>query len=196
MMTARNDITIHFPWKLIFGKGKVVELKEELSRFSSQKVLIVTIEPLVLGLQKLIEEIKGASIEVLVDTSIRQEPYFSDFEKLMERVGLFNPDTVVGIGGGSVLDIAKLVAAQLENEQALPDYVGIGLLKGRKKKLICIPATSGTGSEMSPNAILVDDHDGQKKGIISHWLVPDVVIADPSLSYSVPSLPPAQYSPQ
>jgi alcohol dehydrogenase class IV len=83
------------------------------------------------------------------------------------------------------LDIAKLVAAQLENEQKLNDYVGIGLLKGRKKKLICVPATSGTGSEVSPNAILVDD-DNQKKGIISPYLVPDIVYVDPLLTISVP----------
>ena len=86
---------------------------------------------------------------------------------------------MIGIGGGSVLDIAKLVAAQLDNEQTLRDYVGIGLLKGRKKKLICIPTTAGTGSEVSPNAILVDNEDNQKKGIISPYLVPDIVFVDP-----------------
>jgi alcohol dehydrogenase class IV len=103
----------------------------------------------------------------------------------MQAVAPFNPDIVIGIGGGSVLDIAKLVAAQLDNEQQLKDYVGIGLLKGRKKKLICVPATSGTGSEVSPNAILVDE-DNQKKGIISPFLVPDIVYVDPLLTVSVP----------
>ncbi|MEI9955944.1 MAG: iron-containing alcohol dehydrogenase [Ferruginibacter sp.] len=94
---------------------------------------------------------------------------------------------VIGIGGGSVLDIAKLVAAQLDNDQTLKEYVGIGLLSGRKKKLICVPATSGTGSEASPNAILVDDADNQKKGIISPHLVPDIVYVDPLLTVSVPA---------
>jgi alcohol dehydrogenase class IV len=78
------------------------------------------------------------------------------------------------------------VAAQLENDQQLKDYVGIGLLKGRKKKLVCVPATSGTGSEVSPNAILVDEADNQKKGIISPFLVPDIVYVDPLLTISVP----------
>jgi alcohol dehydrogenase class IV len=104
----------------------------------------------------------------------------------MKTVAPFNPDIVIGIGGGSVLDVAKLIAAQLENEQELKDYVGIGLLKGRKKKLICVPATSGTGSEVSTNAILVDDNDNQKKGIISPYLVPDIVYVDPLLTLSVP----------
>jgi alcohol dehydrogenase len=136
--------------------------------------------------QNLIDTLNGKGIKVSVDTSITQEPSFSDFEKLMLQVAPSNPDVVIGIGGGSVLDIAKLIAAQLDNEQQLKDYVGIGLLKGRKKKLICVPATAGTGSEASPNAILVDDTDNQKKGIISPFLVPDIVYVDPLLTISVP----------
>jgi alcohol dehydrogenase class IV len=66
-----------------------------------------------------------------------------------------------------VLDIAKLVAAQLDNPQELREYVGIGLLKQRAKKLICAPATAGTGSEVSPNAILVDNLDNQKKALLA-----------------------------
>jgi alcohol dehydrogenase class IV len=84
------------------------------------------------------------------------------------------------------LDVAKLLAALIDNEQELKDIVGIGLLKRRPKKLICLPATSGTGSEVSPNSILVDETDNQKKGIISPFLVPDVVYVDPLLTMSVP----------
>jgi alcohol dehydrogenase class IV len=61
-----------------------------------------------------------------------------------------------------------------------------GYLKGRQKNMICLPATSGTGSEVSPNAILVDPADNQKKGIISPFLVPDIVYVDPLLTISVP----------
>jgi alcohol dehydrogenase class IV len=161
-------------------------LAEEVIRSNPKKVLLITIEPLLSKLNEVIGQLKNASIEVLIDTGITQEPYFRDFKNLVRKISPFDPDVVIGIGGGSVLDIAKLVAAQLGNEQALEEYVGIGLLKGRKKKLICLPATSGTGSEVSPNAILVDDSDGQKKGIISPFLVPDIVIVDPLLTVSVP----------
>lgn len=181
-----QPITIHFPNKLIVGSGVLSQLKEEVLRFGANKVLFITIEPLLSILQHVLLSLKEAMIESFVDVSIVQEPFFSDFEKLLQKVSAFDPDVVVGIGGGSVLDVAKLVAAQLDNSQALRDYVGIGLLKGRKKGLICLPATAGTGSEASPNAILVDDSDGQKKGIISPFLVPDVVIIDPLLTLSVP----------
>lgn len=181
-----GDLTIHFPNKLVFGKGKLNQLVDEVLQLNAKKVLIITIEPLLGQIDGVVNDLKDKSVEVSIDTSILQEPYFGDFKNLMQKIASFNPDAVIGIGGGSVLDIAKLVAAQLETEQSLEEYVGIGLLKGRKKKLICLPATSGTGSEVSPNAILVDDSDGQKKGIISPYLVPDVVIVDPMLTISVP----------
>ncbi|GAB3917524.1 iron-containing alcohol dehydrogenase [Larkinella terrae] len=182
-----QELTIHFPGKLVFGKGSLSNLAAEVQQGSPENVLLVTIEPLLDSLQNLIEVLETSRIRVQVDTSIVQEPSFADFGKLMKTVKPFNPDVVLGIGGGSVLDVAKLVAAQLENEQTLPEMVGIGNLSGRRKRLICVPATSGTGSEVSPNAILVDESDNQKKGIISPFLVPDVVYVDPLLTLSVPS---------
>lgn len=180
-----NPLKIFFPGKLVFGNGTFPQLVDDVIALNRKRVFIATIEPLKKSLADFITALTKNSIEILTDTSIVAEPSFADFEKLMQIVTPFNPDVVIGIGGGSVLDIAKLVAAQLENEQQLKDYIGIGLLKGRKKKLICVPATSGTGSEVSPNAILVDD-ENQKKGIISPFLVPDIVYVDPLLTVSVP----------
>src|SRR5947208_168826 len=177
-----NLLKIFFPGKLVFGNGTLVQLADDILQLNPSKVFIATIQPLTTAITGLTGALKKNNIRVLVDTSIVQEPTFSDFEKLLKIVSPFNPDIVVGIGGGSVLDIAKLLSAQLGNEQPLKDYVGIGLLKGRKKKLICVPATSGTGSEVSPNAILVDDEDNEKKGIISPYLVPDIVYVDPQLT--------------
>ena len=181
-----QELKIFFPGKLVFGKGSIDSLMEELLSQPSSKILIITIEPLLNSLNPIIESLKNEGHSVLVDTSITQEPSFKDFKTLLDQVSPFNADVVVGIGGGSVLDIAKLIAALLDSDQSLDEIVGIGLLKGRKKKLICLPATSGTGSEASPNAILVDD-DNQKKGIISPFLVPDSVYVDPILSLSVPA---------
>jgi len=185
-MMADNPLNIFFPGKLVFGKNTLSQLGDEVLQLKPSKVFIATIDPLLPVIAEFVSSLTKNRVDVLQDVSIVAEPGFSDFEKLMKKVAPFNPDIVIGIGGGSVLDIAKLVAAQLENEQELKDYVGIGLLKGRKKKLVCLPATSGTGSEVSPNAILVDENDNQKKGIISPFLVPDIVYVDPLLTISVP----------
>jgi len=183
---SEQHLKIFFPGKLVFGNGCLQQLAGEIAQLKPGKALIVTITPLLGTLSDFVNTLKEQGIEVMTDTSVVQEPSFSDFEKLMLSVTPFNPDIVIGIGGGSVLDMAKLVAAQLDNEQTLQEYVGIGLLTGRKKKLVCMPATSGTGSEVSPNAILVDNRDNQKKGIISPYLVPDIVYVDPLLTLSVP----------
>jgi alcohol dehydrogenase len=180
-----SPITIHFPRKLIAGPGCLDQLSGELQRLGARNVFILTIEPLLPVIEPFVSALRETGMELALDTSIRQEPYFSDFQRLMGNLP-FAPDTVVGIGGGSVLDLAKLVAAQVGNEQPLSDYVGIGLLKQRAANLVCVPATAGTGSEASPNAILVDDEDGQKKGIISPFLVPDLVLLDPDLTLTLP----------
>lgn len=185
-MDSISNLTIHFPGKLVFGNGCITNLPHEVTRLSCSKVLIITIVPLLSKIEPLIYQLKSEGIAVTVNTGILQEPGFNDFEELISLAEDINPDLVLGIGGGSVLDVAKLVAAQLGNTQLLADIVGIGLLKGRSRKLICVPATSGTGSEVSPNAILVDN-ENQKKGIISPYLVPDVVYVDPLLTMSVPA---------
>ncbi|WP_205510077.1 iron-containing alcohol dehydrogenase [Longitalea arenae] len=180
-------LKISFPGKLVFGKGTLAQLPDEIVALSASRVLIVTISPLLNQLSELIKTLEAKGVKVLVNTSITQEPSFADVQQLLQEVNAFNPDLVAGIGGGSVLDVAKLIAALVGNEQGLRDIVGIGFLKSRPKKLICLPATSGTGSEVSPNSILVDETDNQKKGIISPFLVPDIVYVDPLLTMSVPS---------
>ena len=179
-------LKISFPGKLVFGKNTLEQLPDEITALSAKKVLIVTISPLLNQLNPLIKKLEANGVKVAVNMSITNEPSFADVQQMLEEVKGFNPDVVVGIGGGSVLDVAKLIAALLDNEQGLKDIVGIGFLKSRPKKLICLPATSGTGSEVSPNSILVDETDNQKKGFISPFLVPDIVYVDPLLTMSVP----------
>ena len=177
---------MHFPGKLVFGNGTLMNLPEQIVNTGSKKAFIITIEPLLEGLQAFLAQLTSSGISYSINTGITQEPYYSDFEKLLTEAEATNPDIVIGIGGGSVLDVAKLVAALTGNRQPLAEITGIGLLKSRAKKLVCVPATSGTGSEVSPNAILIDDTDDQKKGFISPYLVPDIVYVDPLLTISVP----------
>ena len=179
-------LQMNFPTRLVFGNHTIEKMVDELISMKSRRVAVLTIPALQSSIKPMLQQLEASGIEVMLDESIEKEPYFADLHRLIDYFTRFEPDTVLGIGGGSVLDIAKLLAALLENEQSVQDVVGNGLLKKRTKKLICAPATSGTGSEVSPNAILIDDTDGQKKGIISPLLVPDLVLVDPVLSISVP----------
>ncbi len=182
-----QEINIYFPRKLVIGKGSVEKLADEIMSLHCRRVYIITITPLLNVVSRVAEKLRGNGVAVMVHTGIMQEPSFEDVENIMKQAAPFDADLVAGLGGGSVLDVAKLVAALLDNEQTLRDITGIGLLKRRRKHLVCLPATSGTGSEVSPNAILVDQTDNQKKGIISPFLVPDIVYVDPLLTMSVPA---------
>ena len=84
------------------------------------------------------------------------------------------------------MDVAKLVAALYDGDQNIRDVFGIGKLKQCALPLICLPTTAGTGSEVSPNAILLDEADNLKKGVVSRFLVPNAAFVDPLLTLGVP----------
>ncbi|OQP38785.1 alcohol dehydrogenase [Niastella yeongjuensis] len=182
----QDIMKISFPGKLVFGKNTLEQLPDEVTALSCTRALVITITPLLNQLKGFTSKLEASGVQVQTNTGIVNEPSFAEVQQLLQEVKGFNPDVVIGIGGGSVLDVAKVIAALLDNEQGLKDIVGIGFLKRRPKKLICIPTTSGTGSEVSPNSILVDETDNQKKGIISPFLVPDIVYVDPLLTMGVP----------
>jgi alcohol dehydrogenase len=121
---------------------------------------------------------------VTIYDRINAEPTTAMFADCLTTARDARPDVVVGLGGGSPLDVAKLVAALLPGEQRIEEVFGIGKLRGRRVGLVCLPTTAGTGSEVSPNAILLDGEF--KKGVISPHLVPDAAYIDPALTLSVP----------
>ena len=95
-------------------------------------------------------------------------------------------DLVLSIGGGSALDTAKLVAYLAESGDRLDDIYGVGLAKGERLPLLLVPTTAGTGSEVTPIAI-VTTPTTEKKGVVSPRLLPDWAILDPELTLGLPS---------
>jgi alcohol dehydrogenase class IV len=184
--SALRNIKVRFPGQIIIGKNSIIELADEIIGAGHVHVLIVTIDVLLTTIGPVIKQLQQKDIKVQVNTSITREPSYADIYSLLITASGQPVDAVIGIGGGSVLDAAKVIAAQIKNDQTINEITGNGLLKKRGVKLICIPTTAGTGSEVSPNAILIDDTDNQKKGIISPYLVPDTVIIDPALTYNLP----------
>ncbi len=181
-----RQIAITNPRKLCFGEGCADVFVHDFAGQGYRRVFILTIEEILPLIEGKIVALKKAGVEVVLDTSIRTEPSFDTFAAVLEQAHQSGVDAVAGIGGGSVLDVAKLVAALYRNEQGLLEVLGIGNLKRRTLPLACLPTTSGTGSEVSPNAILLDPADQLKKGVISPHLVPDFAYVDPALTRTVP----------
>ncbi|MGD9929211.1 MAG: iron-containing alcohol dehydrogenase [Mangrovibacterium sp.] len=181
-----KKIIINNPSRFVFGNGSLQQFVDDFLERGFKRMFLLTIPVLDKTLSPYLEQLTAAGVAIEVYNRITNEPTFSEFEKVLALARDFQADAVVGIGGGSVLDTAKLVAAQIRNTQTTKEITGIGLLKERKTYLACLPTTSGTGSEVSPNAIFLDETDQEKKGVISPYLMPDAAYIEPILSAGVP----------
>lgn len=177
-----NTVSLLQVPRLTIGSGCRIECRQFLLGRGVQRAFLIAPPFAKESAAALLEGIPHSQI----DNSIENEPTVSGFNRILAEARDFNPDAVIGFGGGSALDVAKLVAALLDGRQQIHEVFGIGLLKGRKPLLVCIPTTAGTGSEVSPNAILLDESDKMKKGVVSPWLVPDAAFIDAELTLSVP----------
>jgi alcohol dehydrogenase len=183
-----NSIILQQPGRIIFGENSLQQLPEDNLILSSNRILFLIASPLLEAMKPVFDNLSTTGKKVVaIEYDFPGEPTFDQFDTLLNKSAYFHPDCVVGVGGGSVLDCSKLLAALTGSDQELAEIVGIGFLTDRSIKLICIPTTSGTGSEMSPNAILLNEETDTKSGIISPYLVPDACYIDPVLTISLPS---------
>jgi alcohol dehydrogenase class IV len=180
-----RTISLSQPQKIVAGRACVADCATDLLAAGARRVLVVTSPPLAQAAQRFADRLTpGAAVEVC--DLVAAEPTIGCFEAVRAVARKFGCDTVVGLGGGSALDVAKLVAAMAGADQDVRSLFGINLLGGRGARLVCLPTTSGTGSEVSPNAILTDETDQLKKGVVSPFLIPDAVYIDPLLTVSMP----------
>ncbi|MDR2917311.1 MAG: iron-containing alcohol dehydrogenase [Tannerella sp.] len=181
-----KSITLLQPPKIVFGTGCLSQFAEDYLKLGLKKLFILTAPPIRPLIEPVINTLENNGTDVCIYDKIIQEPTVDDFNHILTTARNFQADSIAGIGGGSVLDVAKLVAVLLESDQQVEDLFGTGLVKSRNRWIACIPTTAGTGSEVSPNAILLNEKDKLKKGIVSPYLVADAVYADPQLTATVP----------
>jgi alcohol dehydrogenase len=181
-----NRITLHQPRRLEFGAGCLAGFGDYLRERAPARVFLVTTPAVRAPVEDAIREACGGAGRLTVDDSTLAEPTVRHLEAVLAAATDARPDVVVSAGGGSVLDVGKLVAALLDTGQAVQDVFGSNLVEGRSTPSICVPTTAGTGSEVSPNSILHDADDGLKKAVISPHLMPDATFFDPALTLTVP----------
>ncbi len=181
-----NIVTLIQPPRIVFGNGCAPKAVEFLARRGAKRVLLVTSKSVRPQLELLVEMLKKSGVEIVESPFIPAEPTLKFFEGALGEVRSAKVDSVLAIGGGSVIDAAKLFAALTDNSQEISEVFGINLLTSRKLTLVCLPTTAGTGAEVSPNAILLDEASDLKKGVVSPHLVPDAAFIDPLLTVSVP----------
>ena len=182
-----KPITLLQPQKIVFGTGCIKTFAEDYLKLGLRRLFILTAPPIRPLIEETLDAIKETGICIKVCEAIKAEPTVNDFKAIVEEARLFGADSVAGIGGGSVLDVAKLVAAFIDSDQQAEDCFGTGFIQKRGLWLACLPTTAGTGSEVSPNAILLDERDNLKKGIVSPFLIADAAYVDPKLTWTVPA---------
>ena len=182
-----KPITLLQPQKIVFGTGCLQTFCDDYQKLGCKKLFVLTAPPILPLITPALDSLKTAGISIQVFDQIMAEPTLNDFNHILDVARTFGADSIVGIGGGSVLDVAKLVAAFANSEQQAADCFGTGFIKQKGLWLACLPTTAGTGSEVSPNAILLDERDHLKKGIVSPFLVADAAYVDPKLTWTVPA---------
>jgi alcohol dehydrogenase class IV len=173
--------------RILFGDGRVGEAGKISSEYGSKVFVINGSTPE--RAAPLIESLQSHGM-LHTEFSVSQEPTIEVVTNGLERARAFAPDVVIGIGGGSVLDTGKAIAVLLTNGDDPLDFlevIGRGKpLQNPSKPYIAIPTTSGTGSEVTRNAVLASEEHHVKVSLRSSFMLPDVALIDPSLTYNVP----------
>jgi alcohol dehydrogenase class IV len=192
-MTFETVYQYNFPTTIRFGAGASAELGDYLIRNGLSKPLIVTdrtVEQLDF-FSKLIAGLKAQHISVEVFSDIHKNPVKSDVYKGTDVYDATDRDSIIGIGGGAALDVARAVVLRVEHREDLfkyDDLIGGDVyVTNGVPHFITIPTTAGTGSEVGRSAIIADDETHQKKILFSPKLLAKIVFADPLLTMDLPA---------
>lgn len=179
--------------RIVFGQGAIRTLPEEIKALSAKKPIIVMDQALaglgmVTQIAPLLEE-QGLSC-ILFD-KVTPEPAPEVADAGAEAARKAGCDLVVGIGGGSSLDVAKAAAMLVKNGGKAEDYIGLDTVLRPGLPTVMVPTTAGTGSEVTFTAVFTMREQKKKGGINSRFLYPDVAVLDPDLTLSLPPEPTA-----
>ncbi len=184
----RTTWTFHSAGQLIFGRNATQQLGDVALRLGIKRLLLVT-DPILLKagmVDQLLGPLSEAGAHVEVFSGGEPEPSLRAAHAAIAAGRVFRPDAVLGLGGGSNMDLAKITATVLTHGGTPSLYVGDDKIPGPVMPLLCLPTTAGTGSEVSAAAVLTDTENHIKVGILSNHLRPKVAIVDPLLTVSCP----------
>jgi alcohol dehydrogenase class IV len=182
----RETFTFHSAGQLLFGRNAVRDLGHIVGRLRGKRVLIITDKILDRAgiVAKVRDPLAGLTVEVF--DGGEPEPSIGMVLRCIEMAKAFRPDLVLGLGGGSNMDAAKLVAIALAHGGDPRDCVGEDKVPGPVLPLVCVPTTAGTGSEVSAAAVFTDTDKQMKVSCLTNFLRPAAAVVDPLLTVSCP----------
>ena len=192
-MTFDKIYQYNFPTTIRFGTGAVAELGDYLVKNNLLRPLIVTDQTVAqLGFFKaIIDGLKKKNLSVEVFHDIHKNPVKSDVYKGTDAFDQTKRDSIIGIGGGAALDVARAIVLRVNHREDLFKYDdligGDVFVTNEVPHFITIPTTAGTGSEVGRSAIIADDVTHQKKILFAPKLLAKIVFADPMLTMELPA---------
>lgn len=180
MLTMQSPLEMQRPPVVRFGAGQVDTLAAWLAVTGARRPFVVA------------DKVNAARLDILDLTNatlfgeVKPEPDLPNLEAAVRAAKAAEADAVIGFGGGSAMDLAKLVAVLVTSDLALPDISGPGRAPARKVALAQIPTTAGTGSEVGTRALITDPATMNKIATESVEMLADIAIIDPALTVSVP----------
>ena len=184
-----QNFSFHTTPQLHFGQGSLERLPQELKQWNPHSILLVS-DPGVLkaGITAKVETlIVDAGYRVTIFSEVEPDPRIETAEACANAARSCKADVIIGVGGGSAMDIAKVAAVLAYSKQHIHSMFGIEQVNAAGLALILVPTTAGTGSEVTHIAILSDEQEHLKKGIVSKFLFPRLAIVDPLLTLGVPA---------
>jgi len=175
------------PRKIVIALNSLESIGKETKFLGgTSKILVITDKSVrsAGAPDKAISILKVEGFEPSLLDNAEPEPRIEVLEEMSSFARKGGFEIVVGIGGGSVMDTAKLLAVSITNPGNLRDYIGLNLVKKRGVPTICVPTTAGTGSEVSQFAVFT--FDNKKKTCSSPNIIPDIALVDPMLTISMP----------
>ncbi|WP_240374113.1 iron-containing alcohol dehydrogenase [Bacillus piscicola] len=177
------------PVKIVSGEGSIQEIPALVQSFEAKRVMVFADKGVIDAgiVTKLEDQLKKANLEYRIYSDLIPEPPLAIGNKALQALKEYGADLVIGIGGGSSLDISKAVAVLHDNEGSVEDFLNLSGTKPLQEKglpKILIPTTSGTGAEVTDISVFsLED----TKDVITHeYLLADAAVVDPELTYTLP----------
>lgn len=178
---------LRLPSEILFGKGQRHALPSVAARLGKRALICTDARFAATSVfAEIVTSLEAVGIDVLIHDGVQPDVPAETVSVCVEDARGFDPDMVIGIGGGSCLDMAKCAALLLTHGGALKEYYGEYKVPGPTIPIIAVPTTAGTGSEVTPVAVISDAERTLKVGISSPYLIATAAICDPDLTMTCP----------
>ncbi|MBU3179029.1 iron-containing alcohol dehydrogenase [Clostridium estertheticum] len=180
--------SIGMPRKVFSGLDSILKIEEIIKMCGAKKVVLITDKGVFNAgiLEKPLEVLRSLNVEINIISDVPTEPEKKQVMQIFKEANEFKADLIIAIGGGSVMDTTKLVAVLMKNEGYRENILDTSLIIENGVKTVMVPTSSGTGAEVTPNAIVIIPEEELKVGIVTDKFIGDYVILDPQMTKSLP----------